>query len=109
MPPKNEFEGAQIILRRYYQQLVRGIAEDIIQHKDQFEEGAFTGADELLERHARRLGHLCEVYSNLTRQSGNEKPVGTETLAKNEFRCFGCGGVIRSADECCRLCSWTWK
>lgn len=107
--PKTEVEGAQGILKRYYKELVRDIAEDIIQHKEHFEGGTFTGADELLEKHAHRLCQLREVYWSLARITGSKKPVGTEALAKDEFRCFGCGGLVRTADERCRLCGWTWQ
>jgi rRNA maturation endonuclease Nob1 len=30
-------------------------------------------------------------------------------LAKEEFRCFGCGGVIKATDQFCPICGWSWK
>jgi len=34
-----------------------------------------------------------------------EKP----PLDKDEFRCFGCGGVVHREDESCQACGWSWK
>jgi len=107
--PQNEFEGADQILRRYYKHLVKEIAEDIIQHREDFEGGGFTGVDELIEKHSDRLCRLNQVHWHVHRFAQPKKPVGTEPLAKNEFRCFGCGGVIRAEEERCRLCGWTWR
>lgn len=108
--PENEFDGAQRILRKYYRDLVKSMAEEIIQHRDDFESPSFGGrADEIIEKYYLQLHRLCPVFSNLNQFALREKPKGKEPLGKDEFRCFGCGGVIRREDESCQLCGWSWK
>jgi hypothetical protein len=46
--------------------------------------------------------------SRVPSQDG-EMPTGTEPFGKDEFRCLGCGGVIRREDKACRICGWSWK
>jgi hypothetical protein len=108
--PENEFDGAQRILKKYYHALMKRMAEEIIEHKDDFESTGFGNqADEIVEKYALQLQRLCPVFSNLNQFAFREKPRGTEALGKDDFRCFGCGGVIRRGDDRCRLCGWTWK
>lgn len=108
-PPQNEFDGAQRILKKYYRALVKRMADEIIEHKEDFESSGFGGqAEDILEKYGLQLHRLCIVFSNL-HQFASEKPEGKEPLGKDDFRCFGCGGVIRRQDEACPLCGWTWK
>jgi hypothetical protein len=108
--PKNEFDGAQRILKKYYRNLVKQMADEIIEHREDFESPGFgSRADEIVEKYALQLHRLCPVFSNLGQFAFREKPNGTEPLGKDEFRCFGCGGVIRREDEMCRICGWSWK
>jgi hypothetical protein len=89
--PQNEFDGAQRILKKYYRELVKRMAEEII------------------EKYALQLHRLCPVFSNLSQFAFREKPKGTEPLGRDEFRCFGCGGVIHREDDSCRSCGLSWK
>ena len=108
--PQNEFDGAQRILKKYYSELVKRMAEEIIEHKEDFESPGFgSQADEIVEKYALQLQRLYTVFSNLSQFAFREKPKSTEPLGKDEFRCFGCGGVIRREDESCRICGWSWK
>ena len=108
--PQNEFDGAQRIVQKYYRELVKRIAEDIIQNQEDFESHGYASkADEIIDRHAMQLYRVCQVFSALNHFAFREKPQGKEPLAKDEFRCFGCGGVIRQLDQRCSLCGWTWK
>jgi len=108
--PQSEFDGAQRILKKYYRELVKRMAEEIIEHKEDFESPGFgSQADEIIEKYALQLHRLCPVFSNLSQFAFRKKPKGTEPLGKDEFRCFGCGGVIRREDESCRICGWSWK
>lgn len=108
--PENEFDGAQQILKRYYRGLVKQLAEEIIQHREDFESPGFgSSAEEIIEKYAIKLNRLCPVFENLNQFAFREKPEGEEPLAKDEFRCFRCGGVIRRQDQYCALCHWTWK
>ena len=97
------------ILREYYRKLAVDIAQDIIDHEDDFGSVGFSDADTILEKHSRRLCDLSHVFHHLSRYEPVKKPEGKEPLGKNEFRCFGCGGVIREKDEQCPSCGWTWK
>jgi hypothetical protein len=106
--PKNEFEGAQRILWRYYERVVREMAEDIIKNTEDFEE-PFGDADSILEKHYCRLSRIGCAYAYLRSLASKEKPEGAKPLAKDEFRCFGCGGVIKADDISCKLCGWTWR
>jgi rubrerythrin len=108
--PKNEFDGALAILKTYHRGLVRQLAEEIIERREDFESpGCLGPAENIIDKYAHQLHRLCEVYSNLNKFAFREKPQGAEALAKDEFRCFSCGGVIRQADQSCPLCGWTWK
>lgn len=107
--PKNEFDGARLILSRYYRGLMRQLAGEIITRREDFESPGFCGqAENIIEKYARQLRQLGRVYSKLD-EFARAKPEGTEVLAKDEFRCFNCGCVIRQADQSCPLCGWTWK
>jgi hypothetical protein len=109
-PPVNEFDGAQRILKKYYRELMKRMAVEIIEHKEDFESPGFgSSADEIIEKYALQLQRLCPVFSNLAQFAFREKPHGTGPLGKDEFRCFGCGGVIHSEDQSCRICGWSWK
>jgi len=108
--PQDEFDAAQRILKQYYRGLVKRMAEEIIEHKEDFESPGFgSQAEEIIEKYALQLHRLCPVYSNLSQFARREKPRGKEPLGKDEFRCFECGAVIRREDESCRLCGWSWK
>ena len=109
MPPENEYAGALSILRKHYQIMMLEIAEDIILNEEEFAKGGYGGAGNLLERYNNRLYPLCSVFANLRSCASKEKPKGSQPLKPNEFRCFGCGGVIREEDTICGLCGWTWK
>jgi hypothetical protein len=50
-----------------------------------------------------------ECVSHLSRFAPNGKPDGERPSGKVEFRCFGCGEVIKKDDEVCSSCGWTWK
>jgi hypothetical protein len=110
LTPKNEFDGAQRILKKYYGELVKQMAEEIIEHGEDFESPGFgSHGDEIIEKYAVQLHRLYSVFSNLSAFAFREKPEGKEALSKDEFRCFGCGGVIHREDDKCKLCGWTWK
>ncbi len=106
--PDNEYQASLKVLSKYYGELMDEIAADILRNKEEFEKGALGGAEAIIDRHYDRLAHLGCVYANI-RQWCSQKPKGTEPLSKDEFRCFGCGGVIRKGDMACRVCGWTWR
>jgi len=106
--PRNDYEGALKVLTNYYRALMDEIAADIISNKEEFQKGTFGQAEEIIDRHYTRLAHLGCLYANI-RQWCSQKPQGTKPLNKDEFRCFGCGGVIHREDDSCKLCGWTWK
>jgi hypothetical protein len=97
------------VLRHYYRKLAEDIAQDIIDHESDFGSASFTEADNILEKHSRRLCDLGQVFHHLARYVPVKKPEGKEPLGRNDFRCFGCGDVIHEKDEECSNCGWTWK
>jgi len=107
--PQDEFDGALRILRRYYGEMMQEFAEEVIENADEFKKGKFGKGDALLERQSDRLRPLCSIFANLHAFGAKMKPEGTAPLSKEEFRRFGCGGVIGREDNACRLCGWTWK
>ena len=109
MQPQDEFEDALNIVRGHFHQIMRELAEDVIENKDEFEKGRFGNADAILEKHYHRLHPLCTIFSNLRVMARTKKPQADQPLKKDQFRCFGCGGVIEANDEECRHCHWTWK
>jgi hypothetical protein len=106
--PKNEYAGAQSILWRYYERVVNDLASDIIRHSKEFETSDGR-ADDILDPHYKKLHRIGCSYAYLRSFATLEKPVGTQPLSKEEFRCFGCGGVIKQQDIRCELCGWTWR
>jgi hypothetical protein len=108
--PQNEFDEAQRVLKKYYGELVKQMAEEIVQHREDFESSGFgSKADDIVEKYAQQLHRVSTVFYNLRQFAFREKPQGKEPLTKDEFRCFSCGGVIRKMDEVCRICGWSWK
>ena len=99
-----------IVLQGYYRKLADEIAEDILDHADDFDSSSSFGkAETLLERHSRGLCSLSQVFGHLSRFTPKKKPPCTEPLGKDEFRCFGCGGVIKHDNGACMTCGWTWR
>jgi hypothetical protein len=107
--PQNEFHEALRILNRYYAELSKQIADDVVEHKEEFGSGAYTQAEALIEKYARQIQQLGAVYGLLRWKAHREKPEGKVPLGKYDFRCFGCGGVIGSTEDACQICGWTWR
>jgi hypothetical protein len=108
--PDNEYQKALRVLNDYYTVLAKQMAEDIVEHKEDFESPGFGGkADDIIEKYARHIQQLGSVYSILRWKGYKEKPQGKMPLGKYDFRCFGCGGVIHSNEDACQICGWTWR
>jgi hypothetical protein len=108
--PENEHHEALAVLNKYYTILAKQMAAEILEHREDFESPGFGGqADDIIEKHARHIQHLGSVYSILRWKAFQKKLTGKEPLEKNEFRCFGCGGVIKANEDACSVCGWTWK
>ena len=86
------------------------MAEEIIEHCEDFASPGFgSQAEDIIEKHGRKLYSVGLTFCNLSQFVTREKPQGKEPLTKDEFRCFGCGSVIRKEDQSCRVCGWSWK
>ena len=96
------------ILRKYYRTLADDVAKDVVEHWRDFDSPDLSTIDSMLERHSRRLCDLSQVFDHLRRFAPKQKPDAGEPLSAGEFRCFGCGGVIKLEDEQCKKCGWTW-
>jgi hypothetical protein len=109
--PQSNIREALKVLNAYYAVIAKQIADDVMEHKEDFREEAFGQADRLMEKYARQINELGVVYGVLRWQAwmDEEKPAGREPLARDEFRCFGCGEVIEAKDAACKLCGWTWR
>ena len=108
--PENEYQNALKVLNRYYTVLAEKIAGEIIEHREDFESPGYgSRAEEIIDRHARIIQELGFVYGILRWKAYPKKPEGKEPLGKTDFRCFRCGGLIRSNEEACLKCGWKWK
>ena len=107
--PKKEFHEALQVLNGYYNALAKQMADEIVQHAEDFESPGLGQAEAVIEKYAARLGELGSVYSFLRWSACREKPEAKVPLSKDEFRCFGCGAVIGSEDWACQVCGWSWR
>ncbi len=107
--PKKEFHDALRVLNRYYAEIAGRMADEIIEHAEDFESPGFGQAELVIEKYSRWLYELGSVYGFLRWAAFRQKPQGKEPLGQDEFRCFGCGAVIRKEDQTCRVCGWTWR
>lgn len=109
MVPQRKFERALRLLRNHYRTVMEEMAEEMIEQEEEFGKGRLGRADEIIEKYYHRLQPICTVFTSLRNVAGKEKPRGDETLSKEQFRCFGCGGAIEVNEQECRKCQWTWK
>ena len=108
--PETPLQKALVILNDYYKVLADKIAAEIVEHREDFESPGFgSQADDILEKHSRHIQQLASIYSVLRWKAYYKKPVGKTPLGKDDFRCFGCGGVIHANEEACSICGWTWR
>jgi hypothetical protein len=107
--PENEHQEALRVLNQYYTVLAKQMADEIVEHKEDFESAGFGQAEIIVEKYARHIQQLGAVYSILRWKAYRQKPEGKMPLGKYEFRCFGCGGVIHSNEDACQICGWTWR
>jgi len=108
--PENEHQEALNILNKHYAVLAKQMAAEIVEHREDFESPGFgRQADDIIEKHARHIQQLGSVYSILRWKAYRKLPEAKEPLGKYEFRCFGCGGVIKINEEACSICGWTWR
>jgi hypothetical protein len=108
--PTNEHQEALVVLKKYYDILAKKMADEIVEHREDFESPGFgSQAEDIIEKHARHVQYLGQVYSILRWKVYRKKPEGKEPLAKSDFRCFGCGAVIHSNEDACSICGWTWR
>ena len=108
--PETDIQKALVVLNDYYMLLAEKMAAEIVEHRQDFESPGFgSQADDIIEKHARHIQQLGSVYSVLRWKAQRKKPAGKLPLGKDEFRCFGCGGVIKADEEACSICGWSWK
>src|SRR5215471_14050921 len=98
------------VLADYRGVLARQIADEIAESREDFE-SPFGQAQNILSKYATQIYEWETVYRMLRYEAwmDADKPQGREPLAKDEFRCFGCGEVIHAKDAACKLCGWTWR
>ena len=106
---KNQHQDALRVLNEYYTTLANQMADEIVEHKEDFESAGFGQAEMIVDNYARHIQQLNAVYSILRWKSYRQKPEGKLPLGKYDFRCFGCGGVIHSNEDACQICGWSWR
>jgi hypothetical protein len=107
---KNQHQEALQVLNNYYTSLAEKMAAEIVARREDFESPGFSSQpDDLIEKYARHIQQLGQVYSILRWKAHREKPEGKGPLGRYDFRCFGCGGVIQSTEDVCTICGWSWK
>jgi hypothetical protein len=75
--PENEHQEALKVLNNYYATLAKKMAEEVIEHREDFESPGFgSQADELIEKYARRIQQLGSVYSILRWKAYRKKQKG---------------------------------
>ena len=107
--PNDETYRTAGTLYRYYKAMLKRLGEEVEQHSKEFESPDNQEADAIIQKYARRLRDLRSLHSALRWKAFRENPKGMEPLGKDQFRCFGCGGLIRLTDEICPTCGWSWR
>jgi rubrerythrin len=105
----NTIREATTILNNYYSVLAKEMADEIIAHKADFESAGLGQNESIIEKYAKHASHVSVIYGFLRFEAKYTRPEGREPLARNEFRCFGCGEVIKDTDTACPLCGWSWR
>ena len=107
--PNEETHRTAGTLYRYYTAMLERLGQEVSEHAEEFESPDSEVADAIVQMYARRLRDLRSLHSALRWKAFRTNPQGMEPLGKDQFRCFGCGGVIRLGDEMCPTCGWTWR
>ena len=106
---ENKHQEALRVLNQHYIALAKQMADEIVEHKEDFESLGFGQAELIVEKYARHIEQLGALYGILRWKANRQKPEGKMPLGKHDFRCFGCGGLISSTEDICQICGWTWK
>jgi hypothetical protein len=97
------------VLNQYYTRLAREASAEILEAEQTFEEGSTSSVRVIVDKYAAQLGQVGSIYHLLKWKAPMmRKPEGLLPLARTQFRCFACGGVIEAKDTQCRICGWTW-
>ena len=107
--PKNQIRDALKLVNEYYRVLAEQVAAEIIAHKADFQSAELGQAESIVERYAKHAQRVNVLYGILRYEATYAKPEGREPLARDEFRCFGCGEAIKAEDGACKICGWTWR
>jgi hypothetical protein len=83
--PSKELHDALGILNRYSDALVKQMADEIIEHAEDFESPGIGQAEPVLEKYALRLHELGRVYSFLRWAAARQNPQAKAPLDKPEF------------------------
>jgi hypothetical protein len=64
--PPNKFDRAEVILRKYFQSLLKQMTDEVIEHQEDFESPSFSGqADCIVEKYSIRFNQFRVVYACL--------------------------------------------
>jgi hypothetical protein len=114
-PSRKQLENALRILARYQADIVRRMAEDISEHREDFESPFVGGAESIIEKYYHLIQSLRPVISILNaylEQMGprpEREEVVEKILEKHQFRCFSCRMIISDNADSCPYCGWKWK
>jgi hypothetical protein len=114
-PSRKQLEDALNILGRYQSGMVRRMAEDIIEHREEFESTYVCGAEEIIDKYYHLIQSMCPIVSILQAYDKRMGPpaererVVEKILEKHQFRCFSCRNIISDNSDACPYCGWKWK
>jgi hypothetical protein len=98
--PQNKFDEAQRILKKYYHELVKQMAEEIIEHREDFESPGYDNrVDSIVEKYFHRLHQLRPVFGNLKPFLSGPKQPNTKLPSKNELHCQACGSAVQQKEK----------
>jgi hypothetical protein len=110
---REKFNHALQIIRDHYKATVEELADEIIEHEEQFQMSGYGKAQTILEKYSKRICDISRAWQDLDynqKQTRHNIEMSNKDvhLKQDEFLCFRCRNIIQPKDEKCSECGWTW-